>query len=103
MRHITVPAPIPINSGGEFTFADFVRSVTDRDPRFTGSASAVRLAIKIQDACDGKPTVVALEDAQWTALRDAALEPRVEYVVKPPRLLARMLDAIENAAEVEVR
>jgi hypothetical protein len=82
-----------------FVFADLVRYFIDGDKRFVSDASGIRSALRVEEQLAKANGFLALEEADWVRLKEAAESPSVPYPLAPPRRLSPFLDAIQKAPE----
>jgi len=119
MRYIVLKGlkPLPIKAKGldgklvdaPFGALDLVRWLIDNDKHFNSDGSGVRAGARIETQLEKAKHFLALEDADWVKLKEAADSPNVSggmfgggsnaYPVQPARRLEPFLTAIQDAAE----
>lgn len=82
-----------------FTFANLVYWFIDGDKRFVSDAPGIRAAGRVAQQLEKAKDFLALEEADWVKLKEAAENPSVPYPLSPPRRLAPFLEAISSAGE----
>lgn len=82
-----------------FTFVGLVNWFIDGDKRFVSDGAGIRSAGRIAQQLEKAGHFLALEEADWVKLKEAAESPSVPYPLNPPRRLAPFLEAIASATE----
>lgn len=82
-----------------FTALDLIRYLIDGDKRFVADGPGIRAAARVEEQTCKADRFLALEDADWVKLKEAAESPSVPYPLQPPRRLAPFIAAIQDAGE----
>jgi hypothetical protein len=109
MRYVALAGLEPLtakarDTGGQlvdapFAFADLVRYLIDGDKRFVSDGAGIRSASRVEAQLAKANGFLALEEADWARLKEAAESPSVPYPLAPPRRLSPFLGAISEATE----